>query len=122
MISQFAGEMRKLVYTIVCFQCLLQLTSGMAYQKYLKLFSELIILCICCSVILNFFGFLDKSFNETDALYKKWTREWERISQEQNIYDNSSYLENKILDEAFKLYENEKGAEHNATKLKTTAE
>ena len=37
-----AVEVRRLVYTVICFQCLIQLTEGSGYQKYLKLFSYFI--------------------------------------------------------------------------------
>lgn len=104
--TELAGDVRRLVYTIVCFQCLLQLTAGSAYQKYLKLFSELLTICICCSLIFSFFGFIDESISQTDILYEKWSRDWKRISQEQSIYDKSSYIENIILDEAYKMYGN----------------
>lgn len=36
--ENLAVEVRRLVYTVICFQCLIQLTEGSGYQKYLKLF------------------------------------------------------------------------------------
>ncbi len=74
--EQLAGEVRRLIYTIICFQCLLQLTSGSAYQKYLKLLSYLLTLCICCGVLFSFMGQLQQSFGQADALYEKWVQEW----------------------------------------------
>ncbi len=52
-----AAEVRRLVYTVICFQCLIQLTEGSAYQKYLKLFSYLLTMCICCNVVFTFVVF-----------------------------------------------------------------
>lgn len=74
--EQLAGEVRRLIYTIICFQCLLQLTSGSAYQKYLKLFSYLLTLCICCSVLFSFIGQVEDSFRQADVMYEKWVKEW----------------------------------------------
>ena len=31
-----AMEVRRLMYTVICFQCLIQLTEGSAYQKISK--------------------------------------------------------------------------------------
>lgn len=104
-------DVRRLVYTIVCFQCLLQLTAGSTYQKYLKLFSELLTICICCRVIFSFCGFIDESVSQSDILYEKWSKDWEKISQEQMIYDNSSYIEKIILEESFKMYEDGGGTD-----------
>lgn len=76
--EQLAVEVRRLVYTMICFQCLLQLTSGSAYQKYLKLFSYLLTLCICCSVVFSAVGHIEDSMMQADALYGKWLKEWEK--------------------------------------------
>lgn len=74
--EQLAAEVRRLVYTMICFQCLLQLTSGSAYQKYLKLFSYLLTLCVCCSVIFSAIGQIENSMLEADVLYDQWIKEW----------------------------------------------
>lgn len=105
--TELAIDMRRLVYTIVCFQCLLQLTAGSTYQRYLKLFSELLLICICCRVIFSFFGFIDENASQTDKLYKEWSKEWNQISKEQKIYDSFSYMEDKIISETFDIYESE---------------
>ena len=109
--TELAVDMRRLVYTIVCFQCLLQLTAGSAYQRYLKLFSELLLICICCRVVFSFFGFIDENTSQTDRLYKEWSKEWEMISKEQKIYDSFYYIEDKIVNEAFGIYEREGDAD-----------
>lgn len=60
--EELAMEVRRLVYTVICFQCLIQLTEGSAYQKYLKLFSYLLTMCICCNVVFSFVGQVEKGF------------------------------------------------------------
>ncbi|MCM1184358.1 MAG: hypothetical protein NC337_13385 [Roseburia sp.] len=80
--EQLAGEVRRLIYTIICFQCLLQLASGSVYRKYLKLLSYLLTLCICCSVLFSFMGQLRQSFGQADVLYEKWVQEWSEYSIE----------------------------------------
>lgn len=45
--EQFALELRRLIYTVICFQCLLQLVSGSVYQRYLKLFSYFLTMYMC---------------------------------------------------------------------------
>ena len=52
--EQLVTQMRVLIYTVICFQCLLQITQGSIYQKYLKLFMYLLTLCICCQILTNF--------------------------------------------------------------------
>lgn len=54
--ENLAVEVRRLVYTVICFQCLIQLTEGSGYQKYLKLFSYLLTMCICFNVVFFFCG------------------------------------------------------------------
>lgn len=60
--ENLAAEVRRLVYTVICFQCMIQLTEGSVYQKYLKLFSYLLTMCICCNVVFSFVGQVENSF------------------------------------------------------------
>ena len=88
-----AAEVRRLVYTVICFQCLIQLTEGSAYQKYLKLFSYLLTMCICCNVAFSFLGQVENSFSEADALYSRWEEEWREMIEAEQIYEGADYYE-----------------------------
>ena len=114
----FAVELRKLVYVVICFQCLLQLTEGSAYQKYLKLFSYLLTMCICCNLIFSFAGNMEASFYEADKLYLKWEQEWRKMTEADAIDEGEAYYEqelwgDKILNEAYKEYDSRNGGEAN---------
>lgn len=94
-----AVEIRRLVYTVICFQCLLQLTEGSAYQKYLKLFSYLLTICICCNVIFSFAGQVESSFSEADKLYARWEKEWREMTETDRIYEGGASYEEKLWDD-----------------------
>lgn len=116
--DNLAAEARKLIYTIICFQCLLQLTEGSAYQKYLKLFSYLLTLCICCTIVFHYVGQVEESLVEADRLYTDWEKEWRRImsvedTQIKKEYDEQRLWEDKIIDEAYKEYEEQRLREDN---------
>lgn len=109
-----AAEVRKLIYTIICFQCLLQLTEGSAYQKYLKFFSYLLTMCICCSVIVRFVGQVEESLADADSLYENWEKEWEELMavEEPRIeaeYKKQDLWENKIMEKAYEEYDTVEG-------------
>ena len=65
--EQLVTQMRVLIYTVICFQCLLQITQGSIYQKYLKLFMYLLTLCICCQILTNFVDKLRSDWLGVDA-------------------------------------------------------
>lgn len=114
-----AAEVRRLVYTVICFQCLLQLTEGSAYQKYLKLFSYLLTMCICCNVIFSFVGQVEDSFLEADKLYANWEKEWREMTEVENIYEGGAAYEeklwdDKIINEAYNEYNSRKEGEEDA--------
>lgn len=113
-----AAEVRRLVYTVICFQCLIQLTEGSAYQKYLKLFSYLLTMCICCNVVFSFIGQVENSFSEADQLYSRWEKEWREMTQTDEIYDATAYYEQlweeKIIGEAQEEYDSRNGGAENA--------
>ena len=96
-----AAEVRRLVYTVICFQCLIQLTEGSAYQKYLKLFSYLLTMCICCNVVFSFIGQVENSFSEADQIYDA-TAYYEQLWEE------------KIIGEAQEEYDSRNGGAENA--------
>ena len=99
-----AAEVRRLVYTVICFQCLIQLTEGSVYQKYLKLFSYLLTMCICCNVVFSFVGQVENSFSRADQLYSRWEKEWREMTETERIDDGAAYYEQlweeKIMGEA----------------------
>lgn len=90
--------MKKLIYTIICFKCILQITEGSPYQKYIKLFTQLLILCICCGMIIQTMGNLKKSFEWAD---ERWSIITDVISGEEDIRSGSEYYEEKMME----LYE-----------------
>ncbi|MEZ3474306.1 MAG: hypothetical protein K1W27_16185 [Lachnospiraceae bacterium] len=94
-----AMEVRRLMYTVICFQCLIQLTEGSAYQKYLKLFSYLLTMCICCNVIFSFAGQVENQFSEADQLYERWEKEWREMTASDRIDEGETYYKNLWEDE-----------------------
>ena len=94
-----AMEVRRLMYTVICFQCLIQLTEGSAYQKYLKLFSYLLTMCICCNVIFSFAGQVENQFSEADQLYERWEKEWREMTASERIDEGETYYKNLWEDE-----------------------
>lgn len=94
--EQIAGEVRKLVYTVICLQCLLQVSAGNAYQKYLKFFSYLLTLSICCSIIFSFAGKVEDNINQADVLYERWLEEWKEYNideEEENVREMAQWYE-----------------------------
>lgn len=111
-----AMEVRRLVYTVICFQCLIQLTEGSVYQKYLKLFSYLLTLCICCNVVFSFAGQMENNFSDADALYDKWEQEWKEMIRTDEVDEGKAYYEqnlwkDKIIEGAREEYDNITGGE-----------
>lgn len=94
-----AMEVRRLMYTVICFQCLIQLTEGSAYQKYLKVFSYLLTMCICCNVIFSFAGQVENEFSEADQLYERWEKEWREMTASDRIDEGETYYKKLWEDE-----------------------
>ena len=94
-----AMEVRRLMYTVICFQCLIQLTEGSAYQKYLKVFSYLLTMCICCNVIFSFAGQVENEFSEADQLYERWEKEWREMTESDRIDEGETYYKKLWKDE-----------------------
>lgn len=111
--ESLAAEVRRLVYTVICFQCLIQLTEGSVYQKYLKLFSYLLTMCICCNVVFSFIGQVENSFSRADQLYSRWEKEWRAMTEADQIYEGAAYYEQlweeKIIGEAHEEYDSRNG-------------
>lgn len=112
--EQLAAEIRRLVYTVICFQCLIQLMEGSAYRKYIKVFSYLITMYICCNVVFSFAGQLENSLYKADELYSDWESEWRGMMGADNItsdinsgeaYYRERLWEDKIIGGAREEYE-----------------
>lgn len=104
---------------VICFQCLLQLTEGSTYQKYLKVFSYLLTMCIACNVIVSFAGQVESSFREADELYAEWEKEWRAMTEadpvrEGGVYYEQRLWEDKIINEAYREYDSLNGGEGDA--------
>lgn len=110
-----AMEVRRLMYTVICFQCLIQLTEGSAYQKYLKLFSYLLTMCICCNVIFSFAGKVENQFSEADQLYERWEKEWREMTASDRIDEGETYYkklwEDEIIGGAHEEYDRRNGGD-----------
>lgn len=114
-----AEEVRRLVYTVICLRCLLQLTEGSDYQKYLKFFAYLLTLYICCNVIFSIADQMGKCMVETDELYAEWERNWREITDGKQIEAGEKYYEqelwgDKIMGEA---YDSQNGGEEERGEL-----
>lgn len=116
--ENLAVEVRRLVYTVICFQCLIQLTEGSSYQKYLKLFSYLLTICICFNVVFSFVGQVENTFSQADKLYERWEQEWKKMTEADQIYEGEAYYEQmweeKIIGEAYEEYDSRNGGESDA--------
>lgn len=114
--EQLTLEIRRLVYTVICFQCLLQLTAGSVYQRYLKLFSYFLTMCMCCGVIYSFVGQLEASVMSAQRVYDSFEREWGGLTDAERIRESSTYYTDriwngKIVEDAYEQYKiEEEGA------------
>ena len=118
--EQLAFEIRRLVYTVICFQCLLQFTAGSVYQRYLKLFSYFLTICMCCGVISLFVSRFEESMLSAQSIYDEWENEWQGLLDMERIRESSSYYTDqiwneKILGSAYEQYDAEReGGEEDA--------
>ncbi|MBD5451759.1 MAG: hypothetical protein HDR25_03855 [Lachnospiraceae bacterium] len=108
--EQLAFEIRRLVYTVICFQCLLQFTAGSVYQRYLKLFSYFLTICMCCGVISLFVSRFEESMLSAQSIYDEWENEWQGLLDMERIRESSSYYTDqiwneKILGSAYEQYD-----------------
>lgn len=72
-------DVRLFVYTLICFQCILQLAAGSTYYRYIKLFSYLITLCICCNMIFSAIEHIEDQIPRAQSQYEQWIKQWEEI-------------------------------------------
>lgn len=120
--EQLATQMRVLIYTVICFQCLLQITQGSIYQKYLKLFMYLLTLCICCQILTNFVDKLRNDWLGVDYVSTEWMQKWNEDSTlpQEKIEQYSKWLEDRIIEDAQEEYDrreqdNEQNLEEHTT-------
>lgn len=120
--EQLATQMRVLIYTVICFQCLLQITQGSIYQKYLKLFMYLLTLCICCQILTNFVDKLRNDWLGVDYASTEWMQKWNEDSTlpQEKIEQYSKWLEDRIIEDAQEEYDrreqdNEQNLEEHTT-------
>ena len=120
--EQLVTQMRVLIYTVICFQCLLQITQGSIYQKYLKLFMYLLTLCICCQILKNFVDKLRNDWVGVDYASTEWMQKWNEDSTlpQEKIEQYSKWLEDRIIEDAQEEYDrreqdNEQNLEEHTT-------
>ena len=120
--EQLVTQMRVLIYTVICFQCLLQITQGSIYQKYLKLFMYLLTLCICCQILTNFVDKLRNDWVGVDYASTEWMQKWNEESTlpQEKIEQYSKWLEDRIIEDAQEEYDrreqdNEQNLEEHTT-------
>lgn len=120
--EQLVTQMRVLIYTVICFQCLLQITQGSIYQKYLKLFMYLLTLCICCQILTNFVDKLRNDWVGVDYASTEWMQKWNEDSTlpREKIGQYSKWLEDRIIEDAQEEYDrreqdNEQNLEEHTT-------
>ena len=108
--EQLTQEIRQLVYTVICFQCIIQFAAGSVYQRYLKLFTYFLAICMCCRIISSFMGEFDASMASAQRLYDEWSKEWQGLLDADRINEGSYYYTDKIwnekiIQEAYDSYE-----------------
>ena len=105
--EQLVTQMRVLIYTVICFQCLLQITQGSIYQKYLKLFMYLLTLCICCQILTNFVDKLRSDWLGVDYASTEWMQKWNEDSTlpQEKIEQYSKWLEDRVIEDAQEEYD-----------------
>lgn len=120
--EQLVTQMRVLIYTVICFQCLLQIIQGSIYQKYLKLFMYLLTLCICCQILTNFVDKLRNDWVGVDYASTEWMQKWNEDSTlpQEKIEQYSKWLEDRIIEDAQEEYDrreqdNEQNLEEHTT-------
>lgn len=102
--EELALQVRTFVYTMICFQCLIQLTAGNSFHKYLKFFTQLLALCICCNIFFSFVGIVDNGWEQADGIYEQWQEQW---SGEEKLIDMEGYLGNYIVKESVKEFQSQ---------------
>ena len=74
------STIKVLVYAMICIQFLLSLIEGSSFYKYVKLFSYLVILYLCCSFVFSMISNTEAYFQNTTQQYDQmdyWWLRWE---------------------------------------------
>ncbi len=100
--EELALRVRAFVYTMICFQCLIQLSAGNSFYKYLKLISQLFALCICCNIIFSFLGIVEDGWKQADKVYEQWEKQWQGEGELGNM---EGYLEGWITEDVMIEFE-----------------
>ncbi len=71
-------------------------------------------MCICCNVVFTYVEQVEESLEKADQLYADWEREWMKLlsSEDASIeeeYSEQRLWEDKIIEEAYKEYDSQKG-------------
>lgn len=77
--SELTQGLRSFVYTVICMECLLQLTSGNAYHRYMKLFTYILIVCLSCRMIFSVVYQIEEKAQTMDQMYEEWLEQWEEM-------------------------------------------
>lgn len=100
--EELAFRVRTFVYTMICFQCLIQLTAGNPFHKYLKLFSQLLAISICCNIVFSFLGMVGSGWEQAEVICERWQAQW---NEEQQIESMDGYLEKHIMEMSISEFE-----------------
>lgn len=100
--EELALRVRAFVYTMICFQCLIQLSVGNSFYKYLKLISQLFALCICCNIVFSFLGIVEDGWEQADKVYEQWEKQWQSKG---TLVDMEGYLEGKVAEDVAAEFE-----------------
>lgn len=82
--SEFTQSLRSFVYTVICMECLLQLTKGNSYQRYMKLFVYLLVVCMSCNMIFALVNRIEEKALYMDQMYEEWLNQWEEMEASMN--------------------------------------
>lgn len=81
MMYRLASEIRQLIYLMICFQCLLNLTNGSVYQKYIKFVTYIMTMCICCRIVISFVNNFAYDIESADEIYESWEAQWKEYDK-----------------------------------------
>lgn len=77
--SEFTQGLRSFVYTVICMECLLQMTSQNSYHRYMKLFTYILIVCMSCNMIFAVMNQIEEKALHMDRMYEEWLEQWEEM-------------------------------------------
>lgn len=77
--SEFSHSLRSFIYAMICMECLLQLTNGSSYHRYMKLFTHILMVCISCSMIFGVVNQWEEKMLDMDKMYEEWLEQWDKM-------------------------------------------